>query len=354
MIPSLAESGACGGIELQAADEHRFALLHCPASSVRATLLWLPALGVAARHYMPFAEALAARGVSVFVHEWRGHGSSSVRASRALSWGYRTLLVQDLPVSLGAAFGGRAHDSIRSESGQPGSGQPSSGQPSSGRLYAGQPDSSQSKPAHSEHSPNTMPRIVGGHSLGGQLATLALALDPDVADRLWLAASGAPYWRSFPGPRGWMLPWAYRFLWWLAEARGALPGRAIGFGGREARGVMRDWARSGLSGRYAADGLSVDLESALSALHAPVDAVRLSEDWLVPEGSLHHLTGKMPRSTLHATVIDRDMLGVGADHFTWLRHPDAVATAFMRSAGLDTGLDARDAERRQQATAQSA
>jgi predicted alpha/beta hydrolase len=63
-------------------------------------LLWLPALGVTARHYRGFAEALAAAGVSVAVHEWRGAGSSSLRASRQCDWGYRELLERDIPASL--------------------------------------------------------------------------------------------------------------------------------------------------------------------------------------------------------------------------------------------------------------
>lgn len=286
---------------LDTADGHRYALLRCTPAQPRAQLLWLPALGVAARHYLPFAEALAARGVEVYLHEWRGHGSSTLRAGRRVDWGYRTLLEQDLPVSLaaalGSAFGGGSPSDLRS-------------------------------PAE------RLPRIVGGHSLGGQLAALALALNPDAADRLWLAASGAPYWRSFPGPRGWMLPWAYRFLWWLAEARGALPGRAVGFGGREARGVMRDWARSGLSGRYAADGMQADLEAALSRLRAPVESVRLSADWLVPAGSLRFLLDKMQPVSVRQAIVDEGALGVRADHFAWMRRPDAVVAAFVREAGI--------------------
>ena len=94
-------------------------------------------------------------------------------------------------------------------------------------------------------------RIVGGHSLGGQLACCRLALAPRSAQRLWLVASGAPYWRAFPTRTRYWLPLAYRFLPWLADRRGVLPGRRIGFAGEEARGVIRDWARSALSGRYA-------------------------------------------------------------------------------------------------------
>jgi len=298
--------GGAGAIHLRSADGHGFALLHCATARPLARLLWLPALGVAARHYLPFAEALAARGVAVWLHEWRGHGSSTLRAGRRVDWGYRTLLEQDLPLAFAAALG--------------------DGERETGHDIAarGQGDAPTSPP----------PRIVGGHSLGGQLAALALALQPETADRLWLAASGAPWWRAFPGPRGWMLPWAYRFLWWLAEARGALPGRAVGFGGREARGVMRDWARSGLSGRYAAAGMDADLEAALARLRAPVDALRLSDDWLVPAGSLRLLLDKMRPATVRTALVAVDALGTRADHFAWMRRPEAVAEAFCRAAGL--------------------
>ena len=105
-----------------------------------------------------------------------------------------------------------------------------------------------------------------GHSLGGQLACCRLALAPRSAQALWLVASGAPYWRSFPSPTRWWLPFAYRFLPWLAERRGALPGRRVGFGGNEARGVIRDWSRSALGGRYAAAGMDFDFERGFAAV----------------------------------------------------------------------------------------
>src|SRR3546814_2481627 len=96
-------------------------------------------------------------------------------------------------------------------------------------------------------------RVIGGHSLGGQLACCRLALDPQAASAVWLVASGAPYWRAFPPRPRWWLPLVYRFLPWLADACGALPGRRIGFGGNEARGLIRDWSPPALSGRYAAN-----------------------------------------------------------------------------------------------------
>src|SRR5690606_16921983 len=157
-------------LALEAADGHRFELLARIPERPRRSLLWLPALGVAARHYLPLADALAARGVAVFLHEWRGHGSSSLRAGRHCDWAYRELLTLDLPASEAA-------------------------------IAAATPG---------------LQRIAGGHSLGGQLAACRLGLDPAAFDALWLAGSGAPYWRAFPLPQRLVLPLAYRALPWLA------------------------------------------------------------------------------------------------------------------------------------------
>ncbi|MEG3182791.1 alpha/beta fold hydrolase [Lysobacter erysipheiresistens] len=271
---------------LQSQDGHLHQLRACLPPEPTAALLWLPALGVAARHYQPFAESLAARGIAVFVHEWRGHGSSSLRASRRHDWGYRELLEFDLSAS---------------ESGV--------------------------RQALVDSGNTELPCIIGGHSLGGQLASCRLGMAPGFASRLWLVASGAPYWRAFPTPARYWLPLAYRFLPWLADRCGALPGRRIGFGGTEARRLIADWARSALSGRYRADGLDVDLDAAMVRSAPRVRAVTLADDWLAPESSLRFLLSKMPRATVSTTMLDSRALDARADHFHWMKRPDAIAKA---------------------------
>lgn len=284
--PELPEDG--DGLGVVADDQHRFRILLRAPETPIATLLWLPALGVAARHYLPFADALAAHGIAVFVHEWRGHGSSSLRAGHDANWGYRELLQLDLLASMA-------------------------------RINASFP---------------ALPNIVGGHSLGGQLAACLLASSPPDTrpntSRLWLIASGAPFWRVFPPHRQWLLRLAYRFLPWLADRRGALPGRSIGFGGREARGVMRDWARTGLSGRYAGEHLDIDLETLLAEVVADVDAVLFHDDWLVPASSLRFLLTKMRPRSVNIERLDATTLGTRADHFAWMKQPGAVAAALAR------------------------
>jgi predicted alpha/beta hydrolase len=270
-------------LPLATADGHEWELLawtpsQRDAPQPHSTLLWLPAMGIAAKHYRPFAEAMAARGIATFVHEWRGNGSSNRRASRQQDWGYAELLNIDLPTSE-SAIAGRFPEAVR---------------------------------------------IIGGHSLGGQLACCRLALAPDSAQRLWLVATGAPFWRAFPASSRYWLPWVYRFLPWLADRRGVLPGRRLGFAGQEARGVIHDWSRTALSGRYAAANLEADLECALRELDVDVDAVLMQHDWFAPLSSLQFLLSKLGGSRVRVNVLDDVAMGARADHFEWMKQPAPV------------------------------
>lgn len=271
-------------IPVVASDGHRFMLQARVPSNPRATLLWHGGMGIAARHYMAFADALATRGIAVFAPDWRGLGSSSVRASREHDWGYRELLTIDLPASEAAV----------------------------------------------EQAFPNLPRIVGGHSLGGQLASVRAGLAPGSASALWLVASGTPSWRAFPVRTRWWLPMAYRLLDAIARTRGKLPGRRIGFGGEESRGVIGDWSRCGLSGRYAARDFAVDLELALQRVTLPIRAVRMGRDWLAPASSLQALLAKMPDAKPDITVLDAAAERVRADHYHWMKHPGATVDALLK------------------------
>ena len=267
-------------LPLEAADGHRWEVLAARGERVDRCLVWVPALGVAARNYEPLAREFASRGIAVVVHEWRGLGSSSLRASRRVDWGYLELLRHDLPSTVDAA-----------------------------RTAFGRVD------------------VLGGHSLGGQLACCLQALDAP-ASALWLVASGAPYWRAFPAPtRHWLKP-AYRLLDALARLFGALPGRRIGFGGNEARGVIRDWSRTGLTGRYAARGIG-DMDAPLRAVAVPRHGVLLAHDWLAPRSSLDYLASKMSPDATRIDVLDAAALGAHDDHFAWMKSPAAVVDALL-------------------------
>ncbi len=273
-------------IPLSTDDGHRYNLIARIPAQPQASLLWLPALGVAARHYLPFADALAAKGIAVFLQEMRGNGSSSLRPSREVDWGYKQILSLDIA---------RSHAAM------------------------------------AEHC-SVKERIIGGHSIGAQFAACYLGLHPDAFDRLWLVASGSPYWRTFPAPKRCVFPFAFQFVPWIADRRGVFHGRRFGFAGDEARSLMRDWANVGLSNRYAAAGMETDLEQALSRVEARTQAVLLKDDWFAPRRSMQALLDKMPRATATLRVLDRTALGTSANHFAWMKQPQAVTAALLGSA----------------------
>lgn len=282
--PSINDAAVPAPIEasvfpVSVADGSRYELLcMTPAGGWRQLLYWVPAMGIPARHYLPLAEALAARGVAMAVHEWRGIGSSNRRAGRACNWGYRQLLQDDLPAGMAA-------------------------------VRQRWPQAS---------------CWIGGHSLGGQLGCLYASLHPAELAGLVLVASGAPFWRRFR--HGWLIGAGYALAPWLAALVGYLPGRRIGFGGNEARGVIADWARSGRSGRYAAAGMSSDLEQRLAALSLPSLALRLRDDWLGPAASLEWLLGKLgPAQRTVQVIAAHDLGGQPADHFGWMKTPEPLA-----------------------------
>jgi len=268
-------------VAVHTADDHRFELIHIPSPNSRARLLFLPGMGMSARQYIGFGQALAEHRIDTFIHEWRGIGSSSLRAGRATNWGYRELLEQDLPAALN-------------------------------RLEA--PD-------------KQADLIIGGHSLGSQLACLTAAMRPEACAGLLIVAGGAPYWKAFAGWMRFFLAGIFVGMPTVSTLVGHYPGRRLGFAGREARGVIGDWTRSGRSGNYQPPGLAHDLEDSLRRLHVPVLSLRMADDWFVPQSSLDFLTAKLSSARHAQQVIDRENFSGPADHYRWMREPAASAQA---------------------------
>lgn len=253
-----------------------------PAEAASAVVIW-SAMGVPARFYRPFALRLRERGLAVAVVDLRGTGASSPRPTRASRYGYAEL-VDDVAAVLAEvklALGGR-------------------------RL------------------------VLLGHSLGGLLCTIHLArLAADrlaaggsaagagEVDGLVLIATGMPYWRIFPRPRGLgVLPLA----WSLSATATVLrvwPG--WGFGGRQARGVIRDWAFTARTGRLPRLA-GRDVEADLALIATPTLAISFERDQYTPAPIVDHLAGKL------AGPVSREHYDGGADHFSWARR-DLTPTA---------------------------
>jgi predicted alpha/beta hydrolase len=265
-------------------DGHRFELIDVCPGVTRRTLLLLPGLGIPARHYIAFARHLARDGTRVLIHEWRGAGASNRRAARGCDWGYRELIQHDLDAAFATAFEAAEGD----------------------------------------------PVWLAGHSLGSQLAAVLAGCRRERTRGLVLIAGGAPHVQVFPGPMRLTLAVVLRAFPALARLVGHFPGRRLGFGGNEAHGVMRDWAWTGLNGRYDVPTLDFSPERAMAALRVPVLTVRMADDGWVPPASLERLLDYLPGCTIERTEITAREQGARADHFRWLKSPAATAETVGR------------------------
>lgn len=245
------------------------------ASSPSAPLVGvLPALGIRASYYAGLAEALNRRGVSVLLADFPGHGDSPIRARRGRDWSYGDLITQHAPAVRGA--GQRA-------------------------LPAA-------------------PFVWLGHSLGGQVALMDAGRSGEVAGTA-LVASGSPYVRNWAGGRRLYMRLALRSCAALARSLGAFPGERVGFGGREAKSLILEWARAGRTGRYAFAEL--DGDAALARWRGPTLAIELAGDDYAPRSAMEHTLAKTAASPEWVRWAPDPALDL--DHNRWPRSPEEPA-----------------------------
>lgn len=259
-----------------------------PAADAAGMLLFIPALGTPAGFYGPFAHELAARELSVLVAELPGTGNSRPRPSRSVDYGYRDLVDEWLPQRVAEA-----------------------------RRRAG-----------------NLPLVIGGHSLGAQLACLA-ALRPTVtADALLTLAGGHIHYRNWKGSGTAKVLFAAVLVDILSRIFGYVPAQHIGFGGPQARTLMREWSRTIRIGEfpYSADELGGDADAdSRAAGLPPALSVAYEGDTFAPLRSVAAL----------AAMVDADLRSLPAKspspHASWARQPQSTAELvrdWLRERGI--------------------
>ncbi|MGW3626418.1 alpha/beta hydrolase family protein [Streptomyces sp. NPDC000880] len=267
-IPLLAEVTAPDGARLTV----RALSQTDPAAPV---LVVLPAMGMIARHYVPFARALHKRGMTVVTTDLRGHGESLPIPARGVRFGYREIVEHDIGAVLNEAAKAFPH----------------------------------------------APVLLLGHSLGGQLGVVHCGLFQPRLAGVVLVASGSAWYRTFGLPTGLRRLMLSQLYVVGAALLGYWPGERLGFGGRESARLMRDWARQLRTGRFRVKGACADYELALRTVELPVLAVDVENDELAPPRAVGHLCGKMPAAGVQrwhytrAAAENRPL-----DHFRWIRH----------------------------------
>ena len=69
----------------------------------------------------------------------------------------------------------------------------------------------------------------------------------------------------------------------------------------------------------------------MAALEVAVTGVVLDDDWLAPAGSPHALLARLRRSHSNIQLLADTQLGVRADHFAWMKQPQAVVQCLLAS-----------------------
>ena len=243
-------------------------------------ILILPAMGVKAAYYEPFIAQLTQLDFLVISADLRGLGLSSVRPSSKVDWGYLTML-EDLKTIIA-------------------------------QVKITFPD---------------RPIYGLGHSLGGQIASLAQAKYQDLMNGLILVAANSVYYKKWAGKQKYFNLLGYYLFPLLSKIVGYFPGHKVGFGGKAAKTQLIDWAHVGRTGKYKLLGDSLDYEAALQQLTMPVLAVYIEGDWLSPKAAIEHLYGKFsPKASITNFTLTQAATRVKLNHFNWVKNGKEIAT----------------------------
>ena len=269
-IPVRTADGAENSITLFADD---------PDPRAPVVVCW-PAMGVSARYYETLADALAKSGLNAVTADLRGVGHSSVRASASTDFSYLDMISLDMPAVLdlvAARFPGA-------------------------------------------------PVYLLGHSLGGQLCALYLAANPRDARvaGLVLVAASSVYYKGWDYPRRIWIWAGIRLIRLITGLLGYFPGRRMGFGGQEAKGVIRDWYHLGITGKYDITLDNRPLEEMLGRVELPVLAVTFENDSMAPEKGAGFLTDKLKTAPKTRVHLKAGAFDAPVNHFTWAKHPGPV------------------------------
>ncbi len=240
------------------------------------TFICLPAMGVRASFYENFAENLSELNYNVVTADWRGQGKSSVRASRAHDFGYEDII-------------GDIKETID---------------------YA------------NAWFPNTK-KVIVGHSLGGQLGSLYASRYADEISGLILITSCNVHYKGWEKGTAMKLRFAGNVFYPVSRVIGHFPGIKIGFGGKEARTVMKDWCSNALSGKYEIANSSYDYESALNKMSKPVLSISVENDTLASKRAVENLYNKFSTTaTISHVHLNSSKTGIKPlNHFSWAKEP---------------------------------
>lgn len=259
--------------------------VYAPNKNIKGPIiLILPAMGVKASYYAPFAQTLVDKGLTAMSVDLRGLGTYSIRPARGVDFGYLEMIedVKEIVAAIKVTY------------------------------------------------PNL--KIYGlGHSLGGQIGALAQAKYTNLFSGLILTAANSVYYKTWSGKQRYFNRIGYTIFPLLSSLFGYFPGHKVGFGGKAAKTQVIDWAHVGRTGQYKISRDDLDYEKALKQVNIPVLAIYIEGDWLSPKAAMAHLYGKFNPSTLITNyTLTKAKTGIKLNHFNWVKHGNGIADTISK------------------------
>ncbi len=248
-----------------------------------AALLLLPALGIQAKLYLKLAQQLAVVGISVLVMEQRGHGLSTPPPSRRNSHSLNDFLDRDIPSLL---------DWL-----------------------------AQKEPA--------APLLLGGHSLGGHLATIYTGRHPQQLAGVVHLACSFPYFRDYSGKQSAMIRLICGLMPVFDFLPGYFPGNLVGFGGRESLPMMRQWRQWASSGSFDFDDHK-GLAENVASFSGPMLSIAFDKDDFASLAGIDRACSPFVNAAVTRLTLGEKEQGEYLGHTRWARSPAGVVAAIQR------------------------
>ncbi len=251
-------------------------IFHTQSENPKAVIVIFPAMGVKGNYYRHYARTLAAENINVVTIDHRGHGGSGVRPSREINFGYREQVEMEYPSIINRVK----------------------------EIFPLQKI------------------IVMGHSLGGQMGSMFISRYPELVDGFILNASCSVYYKGWREYAAGILAFA-KFCDLLAKALGYYPGNKVKFGGREARGIIKDWYHTARTGNFSATGSHYNYNEAMHRCKTPILALTYQGDSSAPPAALKNLLNKFVSAEKeYHHVLNPAFPKEKYDHYSWVKKPE--------------------------------
>ena len=106
---------------------------------------------------------------------------------------------------------------------------------------------------------------------------------------------------------------------------GYFPGNKIGFAGREARSLMRDWQNLAQDNHFKVKGITNTLEQKIAAYSGEVLCLCFERDDLATRKASTILLEKMPQAHVTYHMLSDEDINGEATHFGWTKTPHRVS-----------------------------